>query len=146
MVAWPSGQRLPDSHPGEATSFFFFLSWFFYPLAFYSLFSLLTPLASLDFFENAFLVLGVNKVHCKKPYVKITWGQASRFSARKSVMFRYSLLEVPLPFLRIIRRLYYIREPTWLPYRKPFALLLEAPLDWDGQLFKDWHDMVQESL
>ena len=51
-------------------------------------------------------------------------------------MFRYSLLEVPLPFLRIIRRLYYTCEPTWLPYRKPFALLLEAPLDWDGQLFK----------
>ena len=36
---------------------FFFLSSFFYPLAFYCLFSLLTPLASRDFCENVFLVL-----------------------------------------------------------------------------------------
>ena len=35
----------------------FFLSSFFYPLAFYCLFSLLTPLASRDFCENVFLVL-----------------------------------------------------------------------------------------
>ena len=36
--------------------FFFFLSLFFYPLAFYFLFSLLTLLASRDFCENVFLV------------------------------------------------------------------------------------------
>ena len=36
---------------------FFFLSSFFYPLAFYFLFSLLTLLASGDFFENVFLVM-----------------------------------------------------------------------------------------
>ena len=36
---------------------FFFLSSFFYPSAFYCLFSLLTPLASRDFCENVFLVL-----------------------------------------------------------------------------------------
>ena len=35
----------------------FFLSSFFYPLAFYYLFSLMTPLASRDFCENVFLVL-----------------------------------------------------------------------------------------
>ena len=50
-----------DLYPRVATSFFFFLSWFFYPLAFYCLLSLLTSLASLDFCENVFLVLGVNK-------------------------------------------------------------------------------------
>ena len=36
---------------------FFSLSSFFYPLAFYFLFSLLTLLASRDFFENVFLVM-----------------------------------------------------------------------------------------
>ena len=36
---------------------FFFLSSFFYPLAFYLLFSLLTLLASRDFCENVFLVV-----------------------------------------------------------------------------------------
>ena len=40
--------------------FFFFLSKFFYPLGLYCLFSLLTSLASRDFCENVFLVLGVN--------------------------------------------------------------------------------------
>ena len=46
------------SNPDVSTSiFFFFLSSFFYPLAFYCLFSLLTPLASRDFCENVFLVL-----------------------------------------------------------------------------------------
>ena len=35
---------------------FFYLSSFFYPLAFYFLFSLLTLLASRDFCENVFLV------------------------------------------------------------------------------------------
>ena len=45
------------SNPGVSTSILFFLSSFFYPLAFYCLFSLLTPLASRDFCENVFLVL-----------------------------------------------------------------------------------------
>ena len=46
------------SNRGLSTSiFFFFLTFFFYPLAFYCLFSLLTPLASRDFCENVFLVL-----------------------------------------------------------------------------------------
>ena len=45
------------SSPGVSTSIFYFLSSFFYPLAFYCLFSLLTPLASRDFCENVFLVL-----------------------------------------------------------------------------------------
>ena len=44
------------SNPRLATSFFFLLS-FFYPLAFYFLFSLLTLLASRDFCENVFLVI-----------------------------------------------------------------------------------------
>ena len=44
------------SNLSVAISSFFFLSSFFYPLAFYSLFSLLTPLASRDFCENVFLV------------------------------------------------------------------------------------------
>ena len=35
---------------------YIFLSSFFYPFAFYSLFSLLTPLAARDFCENVFLV------------------------------------------------------------------------------------------
>ena len=45
------------SNPGVSTSIFFFLSSSSYPLAFYCLFSLLTPLASRDFCENVFLVL-----------------------------------------------------------------------------------------
>ena len=45
------------SNPGVATSMFFFFRHFFNPLAFYCLFSLLTPLASRDFCENVFLVL-----------------------------------------------------------------------------------------
>ena len=44
------------SNPRVATSVFFFLSSFFYPLAFYFLFSQLTLLASRDFCENVFLV------------------------------------------------------------------------------------------
>ena len=48
------------SNPAVATSFFF-LSSFFYPLAFYCLFSLFTPLASRDFCENVFLVMLVAK-------------------------------------------------------------------------------------
>ena len=48
---------LLGSNPGVSTSISFFLSSFFYPLAFYCLFSLLTPLASRDFCENVFLVL-----------------------------------------------------------------------------------------
>ena len=57
--------QLDSAYPGVATSFFlfFFLSSILYPLAFYCLFSLLTSLASRDFCENVFLVLGVNKVH-----------------------------------------------------------------------------------
>ena len=39
-------------------SSFFFLSSFFYSLTFYCLFSQLTPLASQDFCENVFLVVG----------------------------------------------------------------------------------------
>ena len=75
-----------NSYPGVATtSFFFFLSSFFYPLSFYCLFSLLPPFASRDFCENVFLVLGVNKVHCWKPYVKITnlGGGKSIFCAKE---------------------------------------------------------------
>ena len=45
------------SNPGVSSSICFFLSSFFYPLAFHCLFSLLTPLASRDFCENVFLVL-----------------------------------------------------------------------------------------
>ena len=44
------------SNPSVSTSIFF-LSSFFYPLAFYCLLSLLIPLASRDFCENVFLVL-----------------------------------------------------------------------------------------
>ena len=44
------------SNPAVATSIFFFLSSYFYPLAFYCLFFLLTLLASRDFCENVFLV------------------------------------------------------------------------------------------
>ena len=66
MVAWPSGQNpyfIAGGSCGAARfkswrgnfQFFFFLSSFFYPLAFYCLF-LLTPLASRDFCENVFLV------------------------------------------------------------------------------------------
>ena len=44
------------SNPGVSTSIFFSFI-VFYPLAFYCLFSLLTPLASRDFCENVFLVL-----------------------------------------------------------------------------------------
>ena len=47
---------------------FFSLSSYFYPSAFYSLFSLLTLLASRDFCENVFLVMlkrnSIN-LHCK---------------------------------------------------------------------------------
>ena len=50
--SWDAG-----SNPPVATSGFFFLSSFFYPLAFYFLFSLLTLLASRDFCENVFLVI-----------------------------------------------------------------------------------------
>ena len=67
MVAWPSGQKLhifaggsrgAGSNPDVATSIFFsFLSSYFYLLAFYFLFSLLTLLASRDFCENVFLVI-----------------------------------------------------------------------------------------
>ena len=68
VVAWPSLQR-PHFFAGGSWGatgfqppaclllFFFFLSSFFYPFAFYCLFSLLTPLASRDFCENVFLVL-----------------------------------------------------------------------------------------
>ena len=68
LVAWLSGQG-PHFFAGGswgATAFkprrhyslcFFFLSSFFYPLAFYCLFSLLNPLASGDFCENVFLVV-----------------------------------------------------------------------------------------
>ena len=45
------------STPACLLPFFFFFIVFFYPLAFYCLFSLLTPLASRDFCENVFLVL-----------------------------------------------------------------------------------------
>ena len=45
------------SNPREATSVFFFLSSFFYPLAFYFLLSLLNLLASRDLCENVFLVV-----------------------------------------------------------------------------------------
>ena len=48
---------LLGSNPGVSTSISFFLSSFFYPLAFYCLFSLLNPLASGDFCENVFLVV-----------------------------------------------------------------------------------------
>ena len=41
---------------GSNSSSFHFFSSFFYPLAFYCLFSLLTLLASRDFCENVFLV------------------------------------------------------------------------------------------
>ena len=68
--------------PPRGYFFFFFLSWFFYPLAFYCLFSLLTSLASRDFCENVFLVLGVKKkgksIFCAKerdvslPFVRST--------------------------------------------------------------------------
>ena len=56
--SWDAG-----SNPPVATSGFFFLSSFFYPLAFYFLFSLLTLLASRDFceFQNVFLVIYINK-------------------------------------------------------------------------------------
>ena len=62
--SWGAG-----SNPGVATSSFFFsLSSYFYPSAFYSLFSLLTLLASRDFCENVFLVMlkrnSIN-LHCK---------------------------------------------------------------------------------
>ena len=49
--SWDAG-----SNPGVVTSSFFFLSLFFYTLAFYCLFSLMTLLASRDFCENVFLV------------------------------------------------------------------------------------------
>ena len=61
VVAWPGGQRphfltggswSAGSNPRVATSILFFLSSYFYPLAF----SLLTMLASRDFCENVFLV------------------------------------------------------------------------------------------
>ena len=42
---------------------FFLLSSYFYPLAFYCLFSLLTLLASRDFCENVFLVLCFSRDH-----------------------------------------------------------------------------------
>ena len=45
------------SNPGVSTSIFFFFHRFFYPLAFYCLFSLMTPLASRVFCENVFPVL-----------------------------------------------------------------------------------------
>ena len=45
------------TNPGVSTSTFFFFHRFSYPLAFYCLFQLLTPLASRDFCENVFLVL-----------------------------------------------------------------------------------------
>ena len=47
---------------------FFFLSSYFYPSAFYCLFSLLTLLASRDFCENVFLVMlrrNFINIHCK---------------------------------------------------------------------------------
>ena len=43
--------------PAWQPPFFFFLSSFFYPLAFYFLFPLLILLASRDFCENVFVVL-----------------------------------------------------------------------------------------
>ena len=49
--SWDAG-----SNPPVATSVFFFFHRFFYPLAFYFLFPLLTLLASRDFCENVFLV------------------------------------------------------------------------------------------
>ena len=52
--SWGAG-----SNSGVATCsfFYFFLSSYFYPSAFYCLFSLLTLLASRDFCENIFLVM-----------------------------------------------------------------------------------------
>ena len=50
--SWDAGSK-----PTVATTRIFVLSSFFYPLAFYCLFSLLTPLASRDFCENVFLVI-----------------------------------------------------------------------------------------
>ena len=47
------------SNPDATIPFFFFLSSFFYPLAFYCLFLLLNPLASRDFCENVFLVVNI---------------------------------------------------------------------------------------
>ena len=48
--------------PVRLLQFFFFHRFFFYPFAFYCLFSLLTPLASRDFCENVFLVRKFNLV------------------------------------------------------------------------------------
>ena len=68
VVAWPSGWRPYffrwrklrcrfKSQRGYFQFFYYyFLSSFFYPSAFYCLFSLLTLLASRDFCENVFLV------------------------------------------------------------------------------------------
>jgi len=49
---------------------FFFLSSFFYPFAFYCLFSLLTLLASGDFCENVFLVSKLMRACKDKPPVR----------------------------------------------------------------------------
>ena len=60
MAQWSALEEVGvqlGSNPGVSTSIFFFFHRFFYPLAFYCLFSLLTPLASRDFCENVFLVL-----------------------------------------------------------------------------------------
>ena len=60
-MIWPSGQTthffsLEEAGVQVQIQVFFFLSSFFYSLAFYCLFSQLTLLASRDFCENLFLV------------------------------------------------------------------------------------------
>ena len=80
VVAWPSGWRPYffrwrklrcrfKSQRGYFQFFYYyFLSSFFYPSAFYCLFSLLTLLASRDFCENVFLVMlkrNSTNLHCK---------------------------------------------------------------------------------
>ena len=97
-----------------ATSSFFFLSSYFYPLAFYCLFSLLTLLASRDFCENVLLVHYFSPSAISRPHppsVSSFYRHPSSLCRRmpgilKAAGFKGTLLEILCTFCKGLESVY----------------------------------------